>query len=317
MSRFGRRANGRVALTVLSLLILVFVPVQGKVVSLETDFASPVSTGIGGRTMLVEEITATWCPSCAEIDPELMMVADSHGSRIGLIALHPTGLAEKDAFEPPASQHRIDRLRLSQPSLGNSTPTFLVEGGEPRVGYDAWAEVQRDILNTELARQQVTELAFEVERTDTGYRASVTHANLLRSNGTQLTFLVLEHGKEMPSGAINPGEDIRDRVLIGVAECHVESANITTTIGLLNASVASGCTDSFSVEFEALTSWSVLLIHEPTADNIEQGQRVSTFGAVELAHRDRASEQDSGSFAGTVLVAASVLLGMASLARKK
>lgn len=317
MSRFGRRANGRVALTVLSLLILVFVPVQGKVVSLETDFASPVSTGIGGRTMLVEEITATWCPSCAEIDPELLMVADSHGSRIGLIALHPTGLAEKDAFEPPASQHRIDRLRLSQPSLGNSTPTFLVEGGEPRVGYDAWAEVQRDILNTELARQQVTELAFEVERTDTGYRASVTHANLLRSNGTQLTFLVLEHGKEMPSGAINPGEDIRDRVLIGVAECRVESANITTTIGLLNASVASGCTDSFSVEFEALASWSVLLIHEPTADTIEQGQRVSTFGAVELAHRDRASEQDSGSFAGTVLVAASVLLGMASLARKK
>ena len=297
--------------------MLLFASVQGKVVSLANDFTSPVSSGVGGRTVLVEEVTATWCPSCAEIDPELMMVADSHGSRIGLIALHPTGLAEKDAFEPPASQHRIDRLRLSQPTLGNSTPTFLVEGGEPRIGYDAWTDVQRDILNTELARQRVSELAFEVQRTDSGYKASITHANLLTTTDTQLTFLVLEHKKPMPSGAINPGEDIRDRVLVGLAECNVASTNVTTTIGLLKATASTTCTDSFSIEFESMSSWSVFLIHEPTAEVIEEGQQVSTYGAVELAHRDRASEDASTSFVGAVLVLASVALGMASLVRKK
>ena len=108
----------------------------------------PLSTGTGGRTMLVEEVTATWCPSCAEIDPELVRVADSHGSRIALIALHPSD--GEDDFQPPASQYRIDRINALRDEPVVSTPTFVVEGGEARVGYEAWTDVQRDILSTKL-----------------------------------------------------------------------------------------------------------------------------------------------------------------------
>ena len=79
--------------------------------------------------MLVEEITATWCPSCAEIDPELVRVADSHGSRIALLALHPSD--GEDAFQPPAAQHRIDRINAFREEAIRSTPTFVVEGGRP------------------------------------------------------------------------------------------------------------------------------------------------------------------------------------------
>ena len=187
-----------VALVIL-LLTLVILPVQGKVIDRTASFEEPISTGIGGRTLLVEEITATWCPTCAEVDPELMQVADSHGSRIALVALHPTD--GEDAFMPPASQHRIERLQTSNPDLQTSTPTFVVEGGEPRIGYDGWQDVQRDILTVELERQQVSELAFEVERTDDGYRATVTHSSFSGAADGQLTFLVLEHHKAMPSGA--------------------------------------------------------------------------------------------------------------------
>ena len=63
---------------------------QGLVVDQEETFEEAVSTSGGGRSLLVEEITATWCPTCAEIDPELVQVADSHGSRIAMVALHPT-----------------------------------------------------------------------------------------------------------------------------------------------------------------------------------------------------------------------------------
>ena len=43
----------------------------------------------GGQSLLVEELTATWCSSCTEIDPYLHQVADSHGSRISIVSYHP------------------------------------------------------------------------------------------------------------------------------------------------------------------------------------------------------------------------------------
>ena len=158
--------------------------------------------------------------------------------------------------------------------VAQSTPTFVVESGEPRRGYDAWAEVQRDILDAELARQDVSELDVEVVKTDNGYRASVAHANLLAMEGTQLTLMVLEHGKTMPTGVVNPGGDHRDRVLVGLAECSVDHRNITANIGLLSATVETTCESSFSIEFEAITSWSVLLVHETTNEVLSDGEHV-------------------------------------------
>lgn len=289
--------------------------VQATVVNLSTSFEQPVATEGGGRTLLVEEITATWCPTCAEIDPELLQVADGHGSRIALVALHPSD--GEDAFQPAASQHRIDRLALSNPSVAESTPTFVVESGEPRRGYDAWAEVQRDILNAELARQDVSELDVEVVKTDNGYRASVTHTNLVSTNETQLTMMVVEHGKAMPDNAVNPGGDHRDRVVVGLAECSLDNHSITTSVGLLSASVESTCETSFAIEFEDLKTWSVLLIHEPTATALASGEDPSSHGAVELAFRDRATVDEAGGNIGFLLLVTCGVLALASIVRKK
>ena len=108
-------------------MCLVLLPAQAMVVELTTTFEEPVSVH-GGRTMMVEEITATWCPSCAEIDPQLEQVADSHGSRVALVALHPSD--GEDAFQPEASQYRIDRLRRSNSEAGTSTPPFSLREGK-------------------------------------------------------------------------------------------------------------------------------------------------------------------------------------------
>ncbi|MCH1462077.1 MAG: thioredoxin family protein, partial [Candidatus Poseidonia sp.] len=251
----------------LRLLILLFMLIslpwtpnsQGRVVGLDTSFEEPVSSGLGGRTLLVEEVTATWCPTCASIDPELFEVADSHGSRIALIALHPSD--GEDAFQPEASQQRIERLKTIQSDVANSTPTFVVESGTPRKGYDAWDEVQRDILNTELTRQSTSQLEFEVIKTEEGYRASITTASLIEAEGSQLTFMLLEHEKQMPEGAINPGGDSRDRVLVGLAECNVDNNTITSEIGFLGVESTTGCASSLIVEFAEMDSWSLILIH--------------------------------------------------------
>ena len=288
---------------------------QGLLVSQGETFEDGVATSGGGRSLLVEEITATWCPTCAEIDPELVQVADSHGSRIAMVALHPTD--GEDAFQPVASQHRIDRIDSVQAGASTSTPTFVVEAGPARRGYDAWSEVQRDILNEELSRQAVSELDVMVEKTESGYRASVAHTNLIQATGTQLTLMVLEHGKSMHPGFINPGGDHRDRVLVGVAECSLENHTITTQLGLLSTSVGTSCLDSFAVEFDELRSWSVILIHESTQDELDAGGRSTSYGAVEMAYRDRAESQPSSGWWGPAILIGCVALGLASIVRKK
>ena len=288
---------------------------QGLVVNQEETFEEAVSTSGGGRSLLVEEITATWCPTCAEIDPELVQVADSHGSRIAMVALHPTD--GEDAFQPEASHYRIDRIDSVQAGASTSTPTFVVEAGPARRGYDAWSEVQRDILNEELSRQTVSQLDVMVERTEDGYRASVAQTDVIQATGTQLTLMVLEHGKPMPPGFVNPGGDHRDRVLVGVAECSLENDTITTEIGVLSATVGPSCLDSFAVEFEELRSWSVILIHESTQEELDAGGRSTSYGAVEMAYRDRAETQNDSGWWGPIILIGCVGLGLASIVRKK
>ena len=309
------KLNPAAFLCVAAALMVATLSVQATVVNLSTSFEQPVATEGGGRTLLVEEITATHCVSCAEIDPELLQVADSHGSRIALVALHPSD--GFDAFQPAAAQHRIERLNLSNPNVAQSTPTFVVEAGEPRRGYDAWTDVQRDILNAELARQDASELDVEVVKTDNGYRASVNHADLVSNNETQLTLMVIEHGKSMPENAVNPGGDHRDRVVVGLAECALDNNTITASVGLLSATVESTCETSFSIEFENLSSWSVLLVHEATAAALANGEDPSSHGAVELAFRDRAATDEEVGNVGTLLLVVCGVLAMASIVRKK
>ncbi len=297
----------------LSLVALLLVqPVTAIIVQLDQDFEAPVSTGEGGRTLLVEEYTATWCAVCSEVDPELETVADSHGSRIALIALHPTD--GEDAFEPEAAAHRIERMKAVNPSIA-STPTFVVEGGTPRGGYEAWQDVQRDILNTELERQTVTPLTFEVQATDTGYKATVINTEPLTVNGTQLTFLVVQHGAEVPDRGVNVGGSTRDRVLLGTAECNLETGALSANIGLLNATTSSNCGEDFFIEFPKYDSWSVILVHEHTLDALQNSSEPMSFGAVEMAHRSISIEHSSS--ASWVLIGLCGALSLVAISRKK
>ena len=196
------------------------------------------------RTILVEERTAIWCPSCAEIDPELSMVAQSHGSRTAIVGLHIG-----DEFENNASLARIEyQMQTDDGNYG--TPTFFVDGIKTAEGYDAWSDVQKRILGQESSRQAPEELAMtligqEVEITPPAYG--------------QLTIMILEHDKIVPEDAENPGEDTRDRVLVGMKV--VDWQNNTSIHG----------------ELELPESWSIILIHEP----VEGGE---PHGVVEISN---------------------------------
>ena len=277
--------------------------VQAQVIDPSNTLLTPVATESMGRSLLVEEVTTTWCPTCAQIDPYLRGVADSHGSRITMVAYHPSD--GEDAFQPPAAQHRIDRLGLLHGGAIPS-PTFFVEGKNPRSGTEAWNDVQRDILDLELTRQETSLLQFEVFRTSEGITARVlSFTNMsVELNNTQLTFLVLEHQKTVPDGFVNPGEETRDRVVVATAECDFNTSTIPTQLGLIDVGVNQGCDIDFEISFEDMDEFSIVLLHESTVDAIVNSEAsLGTYGAVEFAYRSR-DIPDSWSLASVMLVVA-------------
>ena len=181
------------------------------------------------RTILVEERTAIWCPSCAEIDPELAIVAKSHGARTAIVGLHVD-----DAFENDASLARIEyQKQIDDSPYG--TPTFFVDGVKTAEGYDAWSDVQDRILSQENSRGTPEELAMILTGED---------IQLPTPGYGQITLMVLEHNKEVPAGVDNPGEDVRDRVLVGMKVVNLDG-NI-----------------SEYGDLELPELWSVVMVHE-------------------------------------------------------
>ena len=197
------------------------------------------------RTILVEERTAIWCPSCAEIDPQLEQVADSHGSRIAIVGLHVN-----DEFENEASLKRVEYQELTD-NQTYGTPTFFVDGVKTAEGYDAWQDVQKRILTQENKRMNPNSIEYDL---------SNSLFELPAPESGQLTIMILQHDKAVPEDADNPGEDTRDRVLIGMKI--ITSSNNTSSYGDLSLP----------------ETWSIVLIHEPT----EGGE---PYGVVEISNR--------------------------------
>ena len=237
----------------------------------------------GGRTILVEEISATWCTSCAEIDPFLQQVADAHGSRISIVTYHPTD--GEDAFQPEAAKYRIERMKSINSDVG-ATPSFVVESGELRVGPDSWPDVQKDILKEETSRQEFSKLSFTISKLGQQYSATIGSIELLEVEyETQLTFMLMAHEMEVPDEFFNPGEDYRDRVVIATSSCNLNS-NSLSNVGFSNVS-GTNCLDDFTVNFPANGKFSLILIHEATDSEVQLNSNYgSTLGVVEFAYRD-------------------------------
>ena len=246
----------------------------------------------GGRSLLVEELSATWCESCAEIDPYLMEVADSHGSRIAMVTYHPSDGV--DAFQPLAAKHRIERLSITHPGIG-STPTFIVDGGQQRIGPQSWPDVQKDILSKEVTNLKPSRLSFEISKNNNEtFTASIKsfsdHDNGV--NKSQLTFMLVKHSLTVPEGFDNPGGKYRDRVVHGLVECNLQNNSITYSSGFLYSNIDdNSCQSGFSVTSELEDEFSVILLHEKVYQNLSSEEPSSTYGVVEFAFRNLESDE--------------------------
>ncbi len=229
-------------------------------------------------TVLVEEMTATWCATCADIDPYLAEVADRHGSRLALVGLHP--LDGQDGVATAASAARIDRWRAVHDDL-NQTPAFFVEGEAPLVGPEVWPEVTQRMLELESARAVHANMSLTATRD-----GDVLHLTINApqpTDGDQLTLMLLDHGRSSATYGVEvePGSTY-DRVL---TELHIMASNGTWS------SICDGaCRLTFNGSHEAMLAsaegapFSLVLIDE-TADANLTASTTHSRAVLELAVR--------------------------------
>ena len=241
----------------------------------------------GGYSILVEEYTATWCESCAQIDEDLEIITDDHGSRISMISYHPSD--DIDAFEPPASEHRLERLRLQHPNLA-ATPSFVVHNGLVREGVKSWPDVQSDILKEESSQRGYTNLKVTAQTNDTEILVSVFPPfGQENDNQTQISILFVQHNKQISDEFINPGTDSRDRVLVGLAEFPFVGNPVSIDTTIIAPFVVSYPIDS-------MDEWSVIVVHEYTNEALlnKTTEDSSPLGVAEISvkepHREESTE---------------------------
>ena len=241
----------------------------------------------GGYSILVEEYTATWCESCAEIDKDLEIITDDHGSRISMISYHPSD--DIDAFQPPASEHRLERLRLQHPNLA-ATPSFVVHNGLVREGVASWPDVQSDILKEESSQRGYTNLKVTAQTNDTEIMVTVFPPfDQATDNQTQISILFVQHNKQISDEFINPGTDSRDRVLVGLAEFPFVGNPVSIDTTIIAPFVVSYPIDS-------MDEWSVIVVHEYTNEALlnKTTEDSSPLGVAEISvkepHREEAAE---------------------------
>ncbi|MGB1845891.1 MAG: hypothetical protein ACPHX2_02105 [Candidatus Poseidoniaceae archaeon] len=274
----GRPWTGQpLALALLAMLLLASAP---NALALRTDGLEEATTVTvqARNTVLVEEMTATWCATCADIDPYLAEVADRHGSRLALVGLHPMdGL---DGVATEASEARLERWRAVHNNL-NQTPAFLVEGETPLVGPEIWPEVTRRMLELESSRPARANMSLSATRHADGILLDIGAAQPLE--GRQVTLMLLQHGRSSASYGVEaePGSTY-DRVL-------VELYTMTTN-GSWNSVCDGACSLIFTTANTATLAnaegepFSLILVDE-TADANLSASNTHSAGVLELAVR--------------------------------
>ena len=265
--------------------ILLLLP-HAHAVQIEPDNWTGSMVIEGGHSILVEEYTATWCQRCAEIDPDLGIVAEEHGSRIAMVSYHPDDGV--DAFGPEAAQHRIERLNI-QHENETGYPSFVVHNGQIREDVSSWPDVQSDILKAESNQRQFTSLTVRAETNDTHLMVTVMppHASEV-DNMTQYTILFVEHKKTVDKAFENPGESHRDRVLVALAEFPMQGQQTAIGSTIIAPFVASYPTQD-------LEEWSVIVVHEYTASALENRSIMNSqpLGVVQISMQSSVLD-DSG-----------------------
>ena len=148
-----------------------------------TDTESRFYSNGSGATVLIEEHTATYCQTCAQIDPMVLDFLRDNGNRAIRVALHPPA---DDLLGTEISTHR---LSLSEDNL-SVTPTFVMDGDIVSRGYVDRTDLQLNLRSAELDKRGI--LSLEAEVLVSGNAIQVSSPSLSLEPNQRLTIFLVE-----------------------------------------------------------------------------------------------------------------------------
>ena len=187
--------GGQMRLLAMLFVLAIMLPISTMAQTpQETTFSSSGSAA----TVLIEEHTATYCITCAEIDPMLLNFLEDNGNRAIRIAMHPLG---EDPLGSGISGHR---LTLHGGDLV-VTPTFVMDGRVVSQGFVDRIDMQMNLRSSEIAKEGVISIGGEVEvRQDSLYVSSPGH---VLDVDEHLTIFIVEREVSLEPGTASNGLD--------------------------------------------------------------------------------------------------------------
>ena len=148
-----------------------------------TETESRFYSNGSGATVLIEEHTATYCQTCAQIDPMVLDFLRDNGNRAIRVALHPPA---DDLLGTEISTHR---LSLSGENL-SVTPTFVMDGDVVSQGYVDRTDMQLNLRSAELDKRGI--LSLQAEVLVSGNTIQVSSPSLSLEPNQRLTIFLVE-----------------------------------------------------------------------------------------------------------------------------
>ena len=196
----------RVMLLCAFAVFLLLIPSAG---SEDMRIADSKRMETGGHAILMEHYTATWCPSCAEVDPLVSDFMAQHSERVYRVALHPN---DHDPFGTPATQHRIF---MKEGVAEAQLPTIWFDGRNDIEGFVTYGELSSALSSAEIGREHGYEIGMDWSTWENGIHEKFQRVHILfdfenRENTTLTLFRTetLNHDSEIASNGIVTHHDV-------------------------------------------------------------------------------------------------------------
>ena len=240
-------------LLALLLIVAILLPISTIAqTSKQTSFSSSGSAA----TVLIEEHTATYCTTCAEIDPMLLNFLEDNGNRAIRIAIHPPG---EDPLGSEISTHRLafhgDQLAV--------TPTFFMDGNLVSQGFVDRVDMQMNLRSSEIVKEGLTSIVGKVNVSQNSI--NVSSPGLILGAEERLTIFIIERQVSLDPGTAQNGLDNNHdvaRAMLSLDYWGNTSSEILPTGWYANVHDGEGPSVGFFVDQMDPFSYDVVLVLE-------------------------------------------------------
>lgn len=248
----------------------------------------------GGDAVLVEVYTATWCPSCAELDDILAVLRSEHDGRLALMTLHPSDGV--DVLSTLASSHRLDRLQANVAKL-TGTPTIYMESDIASEGLVSGSQFSSTLFNFESNLRDRTEITLSAHQSGEILSLDIT-ATIDDDDdfeNTQIAVMIGDDDPVVPDENLAAGAGPYDATLHSLFEVEISNASIPSfdAFPKLQWTVADYKFNDSEVSFSVhliqpqsqANSTTIIVTHE-VMEEFVANSTVDTFAAVSIIQED-------------------------------